>query len=205
MSPHRPRSRLRGPTHRPIPALDSVAMICDCCDRDSPWARTSPDDVGWCGSCRTYQWRRDAQLHSYLEGSSKAEGGHGCIRCDEPWGIVLRWVWHASCRCRIKGPLPNHPHRLVSLTPGKVAHVACECGWTGIGTYDQYDDEEDLGDDFQKDRAADAARDAHDEHRYRESKRACHCLCHARPACLPIHAERRDQMPLHRFACKRLT
>ena len=73
------------------------------------------------------------------------------------------WVWHSSCRCGIKGPLPTHG--LVSLAPGKVAHVTCECGWTGIGTYAQREDEEDLGDDFQKDVAADAARDTYHEHR----------------------------------------
>jgi hypothetical protein len=117
--------------------------------------------------------------------------------------MVLRWVWHASCRCGIKGPLPTH--QLVSLTPGKVAHVTCECGWTGIGTYDEREGEEELGDEFEKDVAADAAKDAYFEHRYRESTRACHCLCHGKPACFTIHANRRDQLPLHRLSCKRST
>jgi hypothetical protein len=144
--------------------------------------------------CHTFQWRRDAPLYSYLEGGGKAEGGHGCVHCKEPWGMGLTWVWHASCRCGVKGPLPKH--KLIALIPGKVARATCECGWTGIGKFEPRKGEDHGDDDFQKDVAAAAARNAHFEHR---DRRTCHCECHLKATCLAIHADRRDQMLLRRF------
>jgi hypothetical protein len=115
--------------------------------------------------------------------------------------MMLTWVWHASCRCGVKGP--KRTHELVALTPGKVARATCECGWTGIGKCDarMLRGAERGDEDFQKGVAAAVARNVHLEH---QERRTCHCPCHLKPTCLAIHADRRDQMPLHRIACEQL-
>jgi hypothetical protein len=167
-------------------------MICDCCDRNSRWAHTSPDDVGWCSMCQTYQWRRDAPVRFYPEGG-KPEKGHACVRCDEPWGMGLEFVWHRECRCGAKGPWPAH--EAVEVIPGKIARMKCQCGWTAIGRY-EYDED-----------AEDAMREAKwvfEDHQQRQEERRCQCSCHGHPDCLEIHADRQDRLP-RRFTCEHST
>jgi hypothetical protein len=53
-------------------------MICDCCDRNSRWTHTSPDDFGWCSMCHTFQWRRDAPVRFYPEGGKPEKGPRMC-------------------------------------------------------------------------------------------------------------------------------
>ncbi len=153
--------------------------------------------------CQTFQWRRDAPVRFYLEGG-KPEKGHGCVRCDEPWGMGLEFVWHPKCRCRVKGPLPTH--ELVKETPGKIARIECRCGWTGTGRYKRYDDGEDeeyLDDDFRREIAMDHARSDFEDHKWRAEDRRCDCPCHRQPDCLPVHADRQDRQPWKRpFTCE---
>jgi hypothetical protein len=178
-------------------------MICDCCDWESRWAKTSPDQVGWCSACRTYQWRRDARLHAYVVGS-KADKGHGCVRCEEPWGEGLSFVWHPKCRCGTTGP--PAAHALVQLTPGRIGQARCSCGWTGTGSpYRGADEDEgDLSEALLAERAGDAARWAFQEHELQLE--ACECRCHEVPLCIEAHADRQQQLPAPReFACEHLT
>jgi hypothetical protein len=177
-------------------------MICDCCDRESRWARTSPDQVGWCSNCRTYQWRRDARLHAYLY-KSKSEKGHGCVRCEEPWGEGLAFVWHPKCACGHKGPPTTH--ELMEVTRGKFPRARCSCGWTGTGGgYSTERAEEDLDEAFAAELAWEDARWAFDMHQMREEERQfCECGCHRLPVCIKVHADRQQQLPPPRgFACE---
>jgi hypothetical protein len=180
-------------------------VICDCCDRDSRWAHTSPDDVGWCTMCRTVQWRRDAPVRFYPNG--RPEKGHACVNCDEPWGMGLHFVWHPECRCGVKGPMPTGEHELVEQkAQGRIARVRCRCGWTAAGRYHEEDGDEDadyIDDDFREELAMSEAVWAFEEHERREEDRRCLCGCHSAPACLPIHADRRERLPRpRRFTCE---
>jgi hypothetical protein len=174
-------------------------MICDCCDWKSRRSRTSPDDVGWCSTCRTYQWRKHARLHVYLDGG-KPEKGHGCVRCDAPWGADLGFVWHPRCDCGMDGHRPAH--KLVQLVPGDPARVNCSCGWTGTGRiYVRTVHGEGRGDSLWKKLSVERARSVFESHRWLEHR--CDCSCHRLPACMKIHADRRDQHAApDQFACE---